>query len=282
MSSSWGPRRGTGGWGRGPSGGTLWWYGRRGRSCRGGGGRSGCHLCLDCIDPAVLLYKVIDEVDSLLVDLHIIVDTHALEQSLHVWVQVVHIKTLVGIPANMADVSEVRGSTDVLLGKLLLLVFVLVFTLALGDCVLTTRLVQVNVHGCRGRGRFVDGGRGRRHPSLAVVIVADASLLGFLLFHPPLVPLHEFLFDGILEPDSFILAGEIQAGLEIISFKCVEVISGCLVSELVVDFLFPYHLTFPDVENSNKVGVLEVVLDKADHTTIALCPSRTRWRISRV
>lgn len=82
----------------------------------------------------------------------------------------------------------------------------------------------------------------------------------------------EQVINGGSESFGFFFAGEVQTNLTCISCKCNEVGSGVADEEVVVEFLFEHHFPFLDVKDSDEVGSLRVVLDKAGHSTAPLHP----------
>lgn len=82
----------------------------------------------------------------------------------------------------------------------------------------------------------------------------------------------EQVINGGSESFGFFLTSEVQTNLTCISCKCNEVGSGVADEEVVVEFLFEHHFPFLDVKDSDEVGSLRIVLDKAGHSTAPLNP----------
>ena len=74
------------------------------------------------------------------------------------------------------------------------------------------------------------------------------------------------------------LVGKVETDLSVVPLKGVEVRSGRLVLELVVDLLVKDHCLSVHVKDPDVVGSLEIVLDEADHTTGPFVPSITVTR----
>ena len=76
---------------------------------------------------------------------------------------------------------------------------------------------------------------------------------------------------------------KVETDLSIVPLKGVEVGSGRLVLELVVDLLVKDECLSVHVKDPDVVGSLEVILDKADHATGPFVPSVTvTWPLTSV
>jgi len=177
---------------------------------------------------------------------------------------------MIGVPTNVTDVLEISRHANIFLVQPFLPSFVdPALLLVLGDARLQSGASTQTIQGL--------GWRNTCTVALLLLFFVRLSLL------PSLFSLQQLLLNRLPENVRLPLICKVETDLSIVPLKGVEVGSGRLVLELVVDLLVKDECLSVHVKDPDVVGSLEVVLDKADHATGPFVPSVTvTWPLTSV
>jgi len=218
----------------------------------------------------MLVNKVIDEIPGVLVLQGLLVDPSFVEKLLKIWVNILQVKAMVGIPPHMADVLEIGWHSNVLF-----------FELSLYSLFppLPCLIPPVCLDCLQGRHPYIFHstisnsvpnpmfGGTIRVPRVATLL--PPAVLSPL---PPLPSLTQLSFHSLLENFSLSFISKVETNLGIVTLKGVEVWPWGLVPELIVDLLVKYQDSPVHIIHPDEVGPPQVILYEADDTTGSFIP----------
>ena len=168
------------------------------------------------LHPAVLVNEVVDEVPGVLVLEGSLVHASLVEKLLQIGINILQIKSMIRIPADVANVLEVGRKPDVFFLNLPLRSF-------LGPEIVSNRVGQAGI--LRGNS-FGNNPIGN---SLRADTVSHVLSPGCLPLLPSLFPLHQLGLNSPLEDLSLGLVSKVEANLGIVPLKRMEVRPGSFV-----------------------------------------------------
>ena len=146
-----------------------------------------------------------------------------MKESLQIWINIVEIEPVIGIPPDMTDVLEISWESNVFFLDLPLVTLLGCWSVGAGT---KQRILTTSTRVCTGSDSTIDNAIGGGHRTIAVVVVLPPGCLSPLSSH---LPLRKLRVDSCLECCSFILISKVQTNLRLISFKCVKIWPGSFV-----------------------------------------------------